>query len=99
MASFSFALNRWNLTNAGENAATMFLEFFAARIRNQNTRGLTPELLLNFWRGRRITSMKSGRLLPCTVAAHIKNIPVRSLVIRLRIRPKQQELPTSKNSY
>ena len=27
------------LANAGENAATKFLEFFAARIRNQNTRG------------------------------------------------------------
>jgi hypothetical protein len=99
MASFSFALNRWNLTNAGENADTMFLEFFAAWIRNQNTRGLTPELLLNFWCGRRITSMTSGRLLPCTSRPISKNIPVRSLVISLANPSKAAELPTCKNSY
>jgi hypothetical protein len=38
------------LANAGENAATKFLEFFAARIRNLNTREAYTRTL-NFWRG------------------------------------------------
>jgi hypothetical protein len=106
MASFSFALNRRNLANAGENAATMFLEFLAARIRNLNTGRLTPELLLNFWRGRRITSSDIGAITPMHVAAYIEKHPGSPqtikqhlaaikmlfdyLVIRLRVRPKQQ---------
>jgi integrase/recombinase XerD len=63
------------LANAGENAATKFLEFFAARIRNLNTREAYARACAQFlvWCERHISDLRA--ITPMHVAAYIEQHP------------------------
>jgi integrase/recombinase XerD len=63
------------LANAGENAATKFLEFFAARIRNANTREAYARACSQFlsWSGQHVDDLRL--ITPMHVAAYIEQHP------------------------
>jgi site-specific recombinase XerD len=63
------------LANAGENAATKFLEFFAARIRNLNTREAYARACAQFlaWSERHVDDIRL--ITPMHVAAYIEQHP------------------------
>src|ERR1700726_781743 len=63
------------LANAGENAATKFLEFFAARIRNLNTREAYARACAQFlaWSGQHLDDIRL--ITPMHVAAYIEKHP------------------------
>jgi integrase/recombinase XerD len=69
------------LANAGENAATKFLEFFAARIRNLNTREAYARACAQFlvWSEQHLTAIKMlfdylviSQIVPVNPAAPVK---------------------------
>jgi integrase/recombinase XerD len=63
------------LANAGENAATKFLEFFAARIRNLNTREAYSRACAQFlaWSENHVDDIRA--ITPMHVAAYIERYP------------------------
>jgi integrase/recombinase XerD len=63
------------LANAGENAATKFLEFFAARIRNSNTREAYARACSQFlsWSEQHVDDLRL--ITPMHVAAYIEQHP------------------------
>src|SRR4029077_17361891 len=63
------------LANAGENAATKFLEFFAARIRNLNTREAYARACAQFlaWSEQHLDDIRL--ITPMHVAAYIEQHP------------------------
>jgi site-specific recombinase XerD len=63
------------LANAGENAATKFLEFFAARIRNLNTREAYARACAQFlaWSENHVNDLRL--ITPMHVAAYIEQHP------------------------
>jgi integrase/recombinase XerD len=63
------------LANAGENAATKFLEFFAARIRNSNTREAYARACSQFlnWCEQHADDLR--QVTPMHVAAYIEQHP------------------------
>src|SRR5208337_34522 len=63
------------LANAGENAATKFLEFFAARIRNLNTREAYARACAQFlaWSEQHVNDIRA--ITPMHVAAYIEQHP------------------------
>lgn len=63
------------LANAGENAATKFLEFFAARIRNTNTREAYARACSQFltWSEQHVDDLRL--ITPMHVAAYIEQHP------------------------
>src|SRR3974390_924861 len=63
------------LANAGENAATKFLEFFAARIRNLNTREAYARGCAQFlaWCEQHVDDLRL--ITPMHVAAYIEQHP------------------------
>jgi hypothetical protein len=65
------------LANAGENAATKFLEFFAARIRNLNTREAYARACAQFlaWSENHVDDIRA--ITPMHVAAYIEQHPAR----------------------
>jgi hypothetical protein len=91
-------LNRRNLANAGENAATMFPEFFAARIRNQNTREAYARAFAQFlsWSENHVDDIRA--ITPMHVAAHIKKHPGSPAADSLANPSNAAELPTCNHS-
>jgi integrase/recombinase XerD len=63
------------LANAGENAATKFLEFFVARIRNSNTREAYARACAQFlaWSEQHLDDIRL--ITPMHVAAYIEQHP------------------------
>ena len=87
------------LANASENAATKFLEFFAARIRNLNTREAYARACAQFlaWSENHVDDIRA--ITPMHVAAYIEKHPGSPPGDSLASPSKAAELPTCNNSY
>src|SRR5258707_13300404 len=82
------------LANAGENAATKFLEFFAARIRNLNTREAYARACAQFlaWSEQHLDDIRL--ITPMHVAAYIEQHPGLEAIKMLKKRPKPTKRDT-----